>query len=465
MSGKTESSLGSFTSGSAASAVLRNVIPAIAAMIMVLIYNLADTFFIGQTHNDYMVAAVSLATPVFLLFMSIGTLFGMGGTSLISRALGSGRKEYARKVSSFCFWAGTAVGIVSSVLLMVFSGPVSRMLGASEETYGYTKTYLAIVSASGVFSIISNCYTNIIRAEGKSTIAMGGTLLGNLINIVLDPIMIFGLNLGIAGAAIATVIGNVAGAFYYVIYFLMGKSMLSIRLRDFAAKDKICSGVLAIGIPAALGNILMSVSQMITNSRMSAYGDMAVAAYGVSAKVLMIVSLAGIGVGQGVQPLLGYCFGAKNRERYKSSLRFSVFFALCLCTGLTVLCYVFANPIVMVFLTDADALSLGVRFSRIMLTTAWLFGVYYVVMNALQAMGAATPSLIISLCRQGLIYIPSVFILESLVGMSGLAWAQPVADIISLIMEILMYNRTVRKMNPGEEETAEGASAGAARNT
>ncbi|MGI6178030.1 MAG: MATE family efflux transporter [Eubacterium sp.] len=443
---KEKSSLDSFVSGSVSSAVLRNVVPAIAAMMMVLVYNLADTFFIGQTNNDYMVAAVNLATPVFLLFMSLGTLFGMGGSSLISRALGAGKPEYAKKVSSFCMWAGVAIGAVCSILLLIFAEPIAIMLGASTETLGYTKTYLSIVSLCGIFSIISNCYTNIIRAEGKSTTAMMGTLIGNLLNVVLDPLMILGFNWGVAGAAIATVIGNFAGALYYLIYFWRGKSILSIKLSDFSMKDKICSGVLSIGIPAALSSIMMSISQIITDSRMSGYGDMAVAAYGVSAKVLMIVSLVGIGVGQGIQPLLGYCFGARNKERFQKSLRFSIFFAIILCVVITVICYVFAPEIVTVFLTNETALSLGARFSRIMLTTAWLFGMFYVLMNALQAIGAAVPSLIISLCRQGFIYIPAVFILEALIGSDGLAWAQPVADVLSLVLEIIIFRVVTTKL-------------------
>jgi multidrug efflux pump len=436
---KDKSSLDTFVTGSVASSVLRNVVPSIAAMMMVLIYNLADTFFIGQTNNDYMVAAVSLATPVFLLFMALGSLFGMGGTSLISRALGAGKKEYAKKVSSFCMWAGVAVGAVCSIFLFIFAEPIAILLGASKATLGYTKTYLSIVSLSGIFSIISNCYTNVIRAEGKSTTAMMGTLLGNLLNIILDPIMILGFGWGVTGAAVATVIGNVVGALYYLIYFWTGKSILSISISDFSMKDKICSGVLSIGIPAALGSIMMSFSQMITNSRMSGFGDMAVAAYGVSAKVLMIVSLAGIGVGQGVQPLLGYCFGARNKERFQKSFHFSLFFALMLSVTMALICFVFAPQIVSVFLTNDEALELGTRFSRIMLTTAWLFGIFYVLMNALQAVGAAVPSLVISLCRQGFIYIPALFILEAVIGMNGLAWAQPVADVLSLLIEVILY--------------------------
>lgn len=262
-------------------AVLQNALPAMAAMLMVLIYNLADTFFIGQTHDDLQVAAVSLATPVFLLFMSVGTVFGIGGTSVISRALGEGRRDYA-------------------------------------------KTYLTIVGCSGPFVLIANCYSNVIRTEGQSGKAMMGQLLGNLLNVILDPIMILVFGWNIAGAAIATIIGNVVGAGYYIVYFLKGSSSLSISLKDFSVKEKVASGVLAIGVPAALGNLLMSLSSIIMNSQMAKYGDMAVAGVGVAMKVTMMTGMVCIGLGQGVQPLLGYCVGAKNWERYRSALKFSL---------------------------------------------------------------------------------------------------------------------------------------------
>ena len=266
-----------------------------AAMLMVLIYNLADTFFIGQTHNDILLAAVSLATPVFLIFMAVGTVFGMGGTSVISRALGEGRTEYAKKVCSFCMWGCIVVGITISALFLIFMDSILALVGASADTWEPAKTYLAIVAFGGPFVLISNCYSNVIRAGGNSTQAMTGQLLGNLVNVVLDPIMILGLNWGIAGAAIATVIGNVLGAGYYILYFVRGKSSLSIRLQDFSMKDKICSGVLAIGIPASLGSLLMSVSQIIINSQMAGYDDMAVAGIGVAMKVTMMTGMVCIG--------------------------------------------------------------------------------------------------------------------------------------------------------------------------
>lgn len=439
----------SFEKGTVQSAVLRNAVPAIISMMMVLIYNLADTFFIGQTHNDYMVAAVSLATPVFLIYMALGSLFGLGGTSVISRVLGEKKPEYANKVSAFCMWASVAVGIVFTILLWVFLDDICVFMGASADTLEYTRSYLGIVAGCGVFSMISYCFSNIIRAEGKSTVAMMGMLIGNLLNVILDPIFILTLGWDVTGAAIATVIGNVAGAMFYIVYFLLGKSSLSIRVRDFTVREGVCKNVLAIGIPASLTSILMSVSQIMTNSLIAGYGDMPVAAYGVSMKVQQMVTLIGIGLGQGVQPLFGYCCGAKNRSRFYGALKYSCFYGFVFCTAATVLCMIFTEPIVSVFLTDANALDYAVTFSRILLSTAWLFGVFYTLANALQGIGAASPSFWVSISRQGLIYIPMAIVLNIAAGLNGLVASQPIVDIISLVLVALLLRRSLSRIEWG----------------
>lgn len=442
---KREKSLDVFNAMSVSQAVIKNVIPAMVAMLMVLIYNLADTFFIGQTHNAYQVAAVSLATPVFLMFMAVGTVFGIGGTSVISRAMGEGKTEYAKKVCSFCMWACVFVGIVMSALFLLFMDFILLLIGASENTWEYARSYLTIVSCSGVFVLISTCYSNILRAEGQATKAMIGQIIGNLLNIVLDPILILGFGWNVAGAAIATVIGNVMAAGYYIAYFLRGKSSLSIRIRDFSVKDKICSGVLVIGIPASLASVLMSISQMIMNGLMAGYGDMAIAGIGVAMKVTMITGMIAMGIGQGIQPLLGYCVGAKTWERYQKIMRFSMWFAFFLGLIMTVFCYLFTNQIVSVFLTEQSAFVYAVQFARILLSTSTLFGVFYVLTNALQAMGAAVSSLIINLSRQGIIYIPALFLLKAALGVNGLVWAQPAADILSIGLAVGLYTITFRK--------------------
>lgn len=319
------------------------------------------------------------------------------------------------------------------------------MIGASEDTWEYAKSYLTIVSYSGVFVLISNCYSNILRAEGQATKAMIGQIIGNLLNIVLDPILILGFGWHIAGAAIATVIGNVMAAGYYIAYFLRGKSSLSIRIRDFSIREKICSSVLVIGIPASLASVLMSISQMIMNGLMAGYGDMAIAGIGVAMKVTMITGMIAMGIGQGIQPLLGYCVGAKTWERYQKIMRFSMWFAFFLGLIMTVFCYLFTNQIVSVFLSEQSAFDYAVRFARILLSTSTLFGVFYVLTNALQAMGAAVSSLIINLSRQGIIYIPALFLLKAVLGVNGLVWAQPAADILSIGLAVGLYTITFRK--------------------
>lgn len=443
---KEDKTLEIFENAPVRKAVLQNALPAMAAMLMVLVYNLADTFFIGQTHNDLQVAAVSLATPVFLLFTAVGTIFGIGGTSVISRAIGEGRREYAKKVCSFCMWSCVGVGVLMSALFLVFMEQILVLMGASADTWDYARTYLTIVSTSGPFVLIANCYSSVIRAEGESGKAMMGQFLGNLLNVILDPIMILPFGWEIAGAAIATVIGNVVGAGYYIGYFLRGSSTLSVSPKDFRMKDGVAWNVLKIGIPAALGSLLMSVSSIIMNSQMTRYGDMAVAGVGVAMKVTMMTSMVCIGLGQGVQPLLGYCVGARKWVRYKSVLRFSLVFAFVLSTALTAICYLFTGQIVSVFLTDAAAYEYGVSFARILLCTSFLFGVFYVLINALQASGAATESLIVNISRQGLIYIPAMFALGALFHETGLIWAQPVADVLSLLLAIALYQICAKRM-------------------
>lgn len=211
--------------------------------------------------------------------------------------------------------------------------------------------------------------------------------------------------------------------------------------------------MLAIGVPAALGSMLMSVSQIIINSQMAEYGDMAIAGMGVAMKVVTITGMVCIGLGQGVQPLLGYCVGAKLWKRFKDVFKFSFIFSFILGVVLTVICYLFANQIVSAFLADVTAFDYAVQFAKILLTTSPIFGVFYVLTNALQAMGAATASLVINLSRQGIIFIPVLFILKAVLGLTGLVWAQPVADILSILLAAVLYVNTYKKLSIQKTET------------
>lgn len=273
-----------------AKAVLVNAVPAVLSMLVTLIYNVADTFFIGQTGDEMQVAAVSLATPVFLLFMAIGTLYGIGGTSVISRAFGEGRDDFARTVGSFCFWMSVFTGILCILVFLSGMDYILQWIGASGNTEGYARTYLSCVAWSAPFVIVSTAFSNIVRAEGKSKEAMNGVLIGTVLNIVLDPVFILWLDYGIAGAAWATVIGYTVATAYYVLLLTGKRSGLTISLSRFNLKAETAAPVFAIGIPASLNCIMMSVSTIILNVCLVSYGDRVVAAMGVASKVIMMVS-------------------------------------------------------------------------------------------------------------------------------------------------------------------------------
>ncbi len=421
-------------------AVIYNVVPAIVGTLMSLVYSLADTFFIGQVHDPLMVAAVSLASPMFLIYLSVGMLFGVGGTSLISRRLGAGDEKVAKNISSFCFWTSVGIGIVLMILVLVFINPVCRLIGASEDTLVYTRQYVSIITIGVPFQIINNLFSNVLRAEGRPRMAMVGTVGGNLINLILDPILILALGLNMKGAAIATLIGNGCGTLFYILFVCSKKSVLSVNPKDYRAGDHIASSVFAIGVPSAISSLLMSVSNMVANNTMESYGDLYVAGLGVALRVNSIVTMIVTGIGTGTQPLIGYSFGAGNKKRYTAVMRFSLILAFCLSIVMSVLCFACAKPLVGAFLSDADARVYGVTFSRIYICSGPIMGMFYVLSNAIQASGAAVPALVLSLCRQGVIYIPLLLILNAVFHAPyAVGAAQPITDCLTFILAIVMF--------------------------
>lgn len=427
-------------------AVFKNIIPTVVSMLMVMIYNLADTFFIGQTHDALMVAAISIASPAFFLFMAIGNLFGIGGTSLISRSLGAGEKEKAKHISSFCFWSCVVIGVISAIIIISFSEPILMAIGASDATLAYAKEYLDIVALSIPFLIIGNAFSNIIRAEGRPQTAMFGTVFGNLVNIVLDPILISGCGMDVRGAALATLAGNIVAAGIYVGHLSSKKTILSINPKNYMVGNGVLTGVFAIGIPAAFNSVLMTVANVVSNSLMAKYDDLAVAGLGVAAKVNSIVVMVLLGVGMGVQPLLGYCFGAKNKKRFMGVLKFTSIFAFIMSVILTIICYSAADPLVHAFLTDEKAFAYGFRFCRIYIYAGPVLGFMFVFMNAIQSTGAAIPATVLSLLRQGVILIPLYFIFDAVFQSANMLMiAVPVADYSSTLISAILLFFTLKK--------------------
>ncbi len=452
------SSLEIFETMAVPRAVMKLAIPAIVAVLFTMIYNLADTFFIGMTNSDYQVAAVSLCTPLFMVFTAIGTVFGMGGSSVISRAMGAGKMEYVKKVCSFCMWAGLVVGVVVLIVYYIFMNPLLTMLGTSADTRQYAMNYLQMIAIAGPFAIIPSAFANIIRCEGKSMIAAVGMIGGNVLNIILDPVFILACGMGTRGAGLATLLSMLTATIYYVVYFMRSKdSLLSIRIKDFSMKERIVPNVLSIGIPACLGSVMITVSTIIEQSMMARYGDLPLAAVGIALKVLMIATMIAGGIGQGVQSMLGYCVGARTWERFNKTLRFSLLFALFLCLALAIVCMIWTQPIVNLFLTETDSIGYAVTFSRILLWTSPIAGMFYVCQNTMLAMGIPMQSLILNISRQGFVLIPLLFIMRAVMGMNGILWAQPIADIISFVLAIVLLLTAMKKLKqnaapaPGEE--------------
>ena len=296
-------------------AVATMAVPTMISMLVVVIYNMADTFFIGQTQDPLQVAAVSLATPVFMIFMALGNLFGIGGSSAISRALGEKHKDRAWHISSFCCYGALGLGVIVAVCSVLGMEGILGLIGASENTIGFARKYLLIISIGAPTILFSTAFANILRGEGAARESMVGNLLGTIVNIVLDPVMILMLGWGVTGAALATIIGNIAACLFYLQYFLRKKSTLSISWKYFKVGEGIAKSVVAIGIPASLNNILMSFANIILNQALVGYGDTPVAAMGVALKSNMLVVLLQIGLCVGIQPLIGYNYGAGNKKR------------------------------------------------------------------------------------------------------------------------------------------------------
>lgn len=272
-------------------------------------------------------------------------------------------------------------------------------------------------------------------------------MIGTVTNIVLDPIMILMLGWGVVGAAVATVIGNIAASAFYLLYFLRKKSSLSIRLKDFHMGDRIAAGVMSIGIPASLNNILMSCANIVLNQVLISYGDTPVAAMGVASKANMLVVLLQIGLCAGIQPLIGYNYGARNKKRLLEVFKFTGLCAVIIGTLLTAVMVVARQTVIRAFIDDAEVIAYGIQMVIALQLSGPVLGILFLCINTIQGMGKAIPSLVLTICRQGLVFIPLVYILNGMFGLDGVVYAQAVADFISIVLSLVICLGIFRKMD------------------
>ncbi len=435
-------------------AVATMAIPSIVTTLVTVLYNLADTFFIGQTGDAIQVASVSLAFPVFSVFMGFGNLFGVGGCSAISRSLGSGRKERAKNISSFCFYGGILTGIALAVIVLIFINPILNLIGASDATFDYAKSYLTIISIGSPFIIAANCSSNLQRGEGAANASMIGHLIGTVTNIILDPVFILGLGWGVAGAAAATVLGNMLACVYYIVYFSRAKTLLSLDIRKFKTGDHIASSVVSIGFPSSLNQLLMSFANVIMNVTITQYGDLPLAAMNVAMKANMIVVFVQMGLCMGVQPLFGYNYGSGNKKRLTDIFRFTGITTVILGTLLTLFMVFARRYVVAAFIDDQEVIDYGIQMVVALELSGPFVGLTFLCTNCLQGMGKALQSMILTLCRQCLVYIPAIFILDRIFGLDGLIYAQPISDYFSIILGLIVTLTTLRKIKPSGKYAA-----------
>jgi putative MATE family efflux protein len=325
-----------------------------------------------------------------------------------------------------------------TVIFLAFMEPILKLIGSSENTIGYAREYLQYLFYGTVFIVLSFAFGNIVRGEGNAKVSMIGMMVGTVVNIILDPIMILTLNMGVRGAAIATVIGNVCADIFYLIYFLRGKSRLSISIKDFAVKG-IISGVFFIGIPASLNNVLMSASNILLNIYLKDYGDNAIAGMGVAMKANMLVVLLQLGLASGIQPLIGYNFGAENYKRMKKIMNFSMVVNVIIGVVLSALYIAFTDQIISIFINDEEVIQYGAKMLRALMLSGAFIGIMFVFSFSFQAMGKAIQSLILSVSRQGLVFLPVLMIGSKLLKLNGVIFAQPIADLVSLAIALVLF--------------------------
>lgn len=426
------------------SAVAKMAIPSVISSLVTVLYNMADTFFVGQTGDALQVAAVSLTNPIFILFMAFANMFGMGGSAAASMALGQKNERRVRQVSSFVTYASLIVGVFFAVVLLVFTGPILSLFGADAQTYEYARGYTIYVAVGAPFIIWSAAASFVVRAEGASREAMIGSMIGTIANIVLDPLFIFGFGMGAAGAAIATTIGNVMASAYYLWYFLRKSVSMSLSPRDFNCGDGILKGVCSTGLPTAIFSALMSVSTIVLNQILVAYGNDPVAAIGIVFKANMFITFLQMGLANGVQPLLGYSYGAGSTARFREVESFTKKCCVVVGVAATVLFFVAREPIIRLFISDSDVVRYGVEMLVAYMVSGPFIGILFVNMNCMQSVEHALPATILSVMRQGVLLIPLLYLLQAVAGLNGVIYGQAITDYIAVLLSIIIW-RKIRK--------------------
>lgn len=451
-------------------AIMRLALPTVIGQIILVVYNMADTFFVGLTGSDVMITAVTVCMPAFMFLSAISNLFGVGGASVISRALGKQNPARARHTAAFCFWGCILVTAVYALGAFVFRNTFIDLLGGSDPAvHAYAEKYLlCTVVLGGMPAAMSTLCSHLIRSEGRSLQASIGIAMGGILNIALDPLFMFVIlpkGQETFGAALATALSNAAAMLYFAVILIKEQkhSVLSFRLSAKSFGEKIPKDVLSTGLPACLMTLFENISYAVLDNLMALYGTAAQAGIGVAKKVNMLAHCMVRGMSQGVLPLIGYNYGANNHKRMRQSISYSAFLSVTLAAVCTAVCLLFSNALIGVFIQHAsDSLDYGARFLRILCIGAPFSACAYAFISFFQAVGKGTRSFVLAILRKGILDIPLMFLLRSLFYEVGIVWATPIADTICAAVSIVLFVGFMRKhtLFPSQEEKAPHANRG-----
>lgn len=439
-------------------AVASLAVPTVLSSLVMVLYNLADTYFVGMMNHPVENAAVALASPLLLAFNAVNNLFGVGSSSLMSRSLGRKDYETVRKSSAFGFYGALFFGVVFALLCTVFRTPLLGLLGADSTTMEATNAYINwTVSCGAVPAILNVVLAYMVRSEGASMHASIGTMSGCFLNMILDPIFIlpWGLNMGAAGAGCATFLSNCVACIYFFVLLAVKRknTFISVSPRKFALKKEIVLAVFAVGIPASIQNLLNVTGMTILNNFTASYGADAIAAMGISQKVNMVPMQIAMGLSQGIMPLVSYSYASGNSRRMKHTIRFSMKISLTFLCIVAALFFIFSGDVTRLFIADSGVIAYGSRFLRGFCLALPFLAVDFMAVGVFQAVGMGKEALVFALLRKIALEIPALFLLNFLFPLYGLAYAQFVAELILAIVAVAVLWRLFRRLKNMEGKT------------
>lgn len=440
-------------------AVMTMSIPTVISSLVMVIYNMADTYFVGMLNDSVQNAAVTLAAPVLLAFNAVNNLFGVGSSSMMSRALGRRDHEAVRKSSALGFYCALVSGILFSLLVTVCMSPMLSLLGADAENAAATADYMKwTVSCGAVPAILNVVLAYLVRSEGATLHASIGTMSGCILNIILDPIFILpaGLGMGAAGAGLATFISNCAACVYFfVLTFVRRKTTLvcvNPKLIGGERTKEMILGICAVGIPASIQNLLNVVGMTVLNNFTAVYGSDAVAAMGIAQKVSMIPMYIAMGLSQGIMPLISYNYGSGNSERLKKTVTFSAKVSITMMAVVTVIYYVWAGFFIELFMKNEVIIAYGAKFLRGLCLAIPFLCTDFLAVGVFQACGLGKNALIFAIMRKIVLEIPALFIWNKVYPLYGLAYAQPTAELVLAVAAVIVLMRLFKRLEGGEKE-------------